>query len=640
MKKLLSAITCVVGTFAVSVNGAEWLVPQDYPTIQEAVDAAADGDTVTVAPGEYVVRDPIDFNPRFDPRNPESPPVKNITLRSSAGPEQTIIRFFDNTGVKQTRHHNAMKFASGETSESLLEGFTLTGGEFYSTTGWGSNLGIPGPAPYLGGGGVAVVDSSPMIRNCIISENGYDTGPLGDSDAYLSGGGVYCSGANARPVFENCTITDNGGGLGGGIYLRDCFPTFKDCVITGNRALRGGGVYAYDGTSPLFIRCTIRDNRAESSKRPEGSGGGVYIRSVMQHGSSSTEPAEYPVFRACTIEGNVAEFQGGGVLTDRSRAMFDQCKIIGNVAAHGGGGVSSYGGVYSGAFGLFFRCDISWNSAESGGGIYGGGEELVNCRITQNVGGAFSGTWWAWGGKLLVNCIVTGNRGSEAPVGIYGADIINCTIVGNSGARIGGNVVNSIIWNNGETTIGTTNVSYSCIEVEDLAAFAGEGNINTDPLLGSQLRPTMGSPVIDAGNNDLADLLDEYDLDGDGDTLEPLPFDVGGGYRFWDEISVADTGVGSSPIVDMGAHEFRLFEITDLKPKNDQTVAIQFSADEPRAGETYRLMSAPSPLGPWSVVEGAEMGKVSERAYRFNMPGMEGMGQSFFRLLEVQEVDP
>ena len=62
-----------------------------------------------------------------------------------------------------------------------------------------------------------------------------------------------------------------------------------------------------------------------------------------------------------------------------------------------------------------------------------------------------------------------------------------------------------------------------------------------------------GSPAIDACRNDRipADLAD---ADNDGNTTEPQPFDVLGRPRFVDA-PVADTGLGTPPLCDMGAHE-------------------------------------------------------------------------------------
>ena len=74
-------------TLTVDLNGGA-----DYTDIQAAIDAAKDGDTVLVKPGEYVITEPINFNRLHDPANPASPPVKNIVVKSEGEAEVTMIR--------------------------------------------------------------------------------------------------------------------------------------------------------------------------------------------------------------------------------------------------------------------------------------------------------------------------------------------------------------------------------------------------------------------------------------------------------------------------------------------------------------------------------------------------------------------
>jgi hypothetical protein len=48
---------------------------------------------------------------------------------------------------------------------------------------------------------------------------------------------------------------------------------------------------------------------------------------------------------------------------------------------------------------------------------------------------------------------------------------------------------------------------------------------------------------------------DSFDLDGDLDVSERVPFDLDGLPRFRDILTVPDTGVGPAPITDIGAFE-------------------------------------------------------------------------------------
>ena len=99
------------------VYGATINVPLDQPTIQGAINAASLGDTIVVADGTYF--ESIDFL------------GKGITLRSTAGPAVTII---DGLGA----NGSVVKCVSGEGPDTVLQGFTITGGN--ANTGGGCSI--------------------------------------------------------------------------------------------------------------------------------------------------------------------------------------------------------------------------------------------------------------------------------------------------------------------------------------------------------------------------------------------------------------------------------------------------------------------------------------------------------------------
>jgi hypothetical protein len=157
-----------------------------FDSIQEAIDVALSGDTIRVRPGVYVgpSNRALDFGGRL------------ITLRG-AGAAETIL---DAEG-----HDPLFNFHSGETSDAVVDGLTLRGGE--------------------GAGGAIVcwAQSRPTIRRCRLFGN---TG--------TTGGAVSCWGG-AAPMFEHCEISGNvSPNAAGAIFLTGASCALRHCTIAGN----------------------------------------------------------------------------------------------------------------------------------------------------------------------------------------------------------------------------------------------------------------------------------------------------------------------------------------------------------------------------------------------------------------------
>ena len=96
-------VALVISCFATLAGAATWLVDQggsgDFLTIQEAINAASDGDLILVRPGTYV--EEIDYT------------AKMLRIESTDGPGSTTI-----DGGNQA----AVTVASGEMAGTALVG--------------------------------------------------------------------------------------------------------------------------------------------------------------------------------------------------------------------------------------------------------------------------------------------------------------------------------------------------------------------------------------------------------------------------------------------------------------------------------------------------------------------------------------
>lgn len=227
-------------------------VPDDQPTIQQGIDAAIDGDTVLVAPGTYFEN--INFK------------GKAIVVRSADGWTQTTI-----DGMGQG---SVVRFESGEDSTSVLEGFTIQGGnaDFPGFVGGGGLLCRNSSSPvinecdinnnYAGvlGGGVACRDSSaPSIVECIIRNNSG-----GGSHFGIGGGGIACFG-HSHLTLVNCRVERNEavgvwGGFGGAILCDNSFMDLVNCTVTQNTGFSQGGIRCQGNSELNIYKCTIASN--------------------------------------------------------------------------------------------------------------------------------------------------------------------------------------------------------------------------------------------------------------------------------------------------------------------------------------------------------------------------------------------
>jgi hypothetical protein len=263
-------------SFVLPVLAGSWClatvhkVPAESATIQAAVERSMDGDTIIVAPGTYTG----DGNRDIDFKG------KAITLKSEGGAATCII----NCQGSADEPHRAFYFHNREDANSVVQGFTITGGFITED-----------PSLWAGsGGGIHCYASSPRIVDCIITGN-----------VASIGGGVACVDSNS--VLIGCTITANETraareppmsstrsprGSGGGIAILGSRPVLANCLIVGNHASYDGGGVLCQGDFTI-VNCTISGNCASRY----GYAGGICVMGRR---------SDYGVLRNCILWANTA----------------------------------------------------------------------------------------------------------------------------------------------------------------------------------------------------------------------------------------------------------------------------------------------------------------------------------------------
>jgi hypothetical protein len=234
MKKIAILLSLIV-----SVSATTLQVPSQYSTIQAAIDASSNGDTVLVATGTY---------------------VENIIIN---GKKISVIGEDRETTIIDGNNEGNVITITGidESYNSIIKNFTIQNGigESNWKGGWGGGIYIRSYPPTLdsliiqnntaggngpdGGGGGVCYNWSPdtlNIKNSIIK----DTNP-GTSEH----GGLFTSGGTIRA--ENCLIFDNVWAVGGG-NLGPSHAELINCTITSNNSPIEGNFYSLSITNSII----------------------------------------------------------------------------------------------------------------------------------------------------------------------------------------------------------------------------------------------------------------------------------------------------------------------------------------------------------------------------------------------------
>lgn len=186
----LICITFLFLSSPLGVNAADLYVPDQFATIQAAVDAAAAFDTIIVRDGVYAGEGNRNIEV-FD---------TTLILRSEKGPANCIV---DCGGA-----WSGFYFKGSE--NSIIQGFTITNGDV----------------------GIRANNSSPRILDCIIHDNTY----AGIETVFWS-----------APYIQNCVISNNKG-CGINLFESAAETMITNCVVTTNAAQGIRCPYLSNGT--------------------------------------------------------------------------------------------------------------------------------------------------------------------------------------------------------------------------------------------------------------------------------------------------------------------------------------------------------------------------------------------------------
>jgi hypothetical protein len=197
---------------------AIWHVPVDYPTIQAAVDAAGDGDTILIADGVY--SGPGNISIQWDAT------IKHLVIMSENGRDHCTIDCME--------EGRGFTLKNGQDHRDVIDGLTITNGNEGNTAG-----------------AILIDSTSPRIINCMLLNNT----SYGDMDFYYGGGAIMVNG-NASPIIQGNIIRGNYSAHGGGgiSFSEGASGVVENNIIDSNETHNhGGGMLS----SPLNPSSTI-----------------------------------------------------------------------------------------------------------------------------------------------------------------------------------------------------------------------------------------------------------------------------------------------------------------------------------------------------------------------------------------------
>ena len=569
MKKLLSLnlfLLASLFTFSQIIN-----VPADFPTIQEGINAASDGDTVLIAEDTYLEN--INFT------------GKAITVASNfiIDGDTSHIRntIIDGSQPDDPDLGSVVTFNSEEDTTSILCGFTVTGG-----TG---TLIQEGNFDLKAGGGINFVRSGGKVLNNYIEYN------IVNYQELTMGGGISAGGPidplpwlvlRGNNIRYNKSISQTEQANSGGVEIYYNLIMVNNVVnnnevISPVRSITGGVSIRFDfGHIDINVRYNlITQNRSVSNNTltDYSKSGGLFIgRKLMGTVSKNTVTSNKYEIADDNNYYFAGKMKGLTGTVSNNTISFNEIEVAEDRYCVGAGAMIGYAGTD-----FIFENNFIINNYCSEGSCYGGGLCIFygggtyqNNVIQDNAG--------TWGGGISI-----GNNNIDSL-----AILINNTVTGNESIYGGGLyltnadavVVNSILWNNKASQEGdeiynvgsNLEVMYSNIE----GGWPGNGNMDVDPIFCSDgyhlYYPSMlvNEGISSILINDEWYESPEYDNEGDERPFDWTEPDIGADEAQWYYVSVDKSILSANLFIRISPNPFTTTTIIEYELKQPEKVFL------------------------------------------------------------------
>ena len=316
---------------AISLISEIYIIPDDFNTIQSAVDNAVSGDTLVIKPGIYKEKITIENKRLF------------ITSKFFLAHNK---KYITNTILNGEGKYTPISFINCPIG-TVFTGFSIING--YAKVGGGikiknsdislENLNFIQNTAEIKGGGIYIGKSTINIVDSKISKNS----AIGIG---AGGGGIFVE--NSKFSAVNIEIDDNFAFLGGGLYALNTDIQLKNIKVTKNKAeSKAGGIYLINCNDGILKNLELIEN---SAYKNGGIGGGLTLdssnplvintrisKNISYKGAGIYLTFSNSKFVNCLIDNNRAKDLGAAVLAYHSESEFQNVTIVDNKAKSASG---------------------------------------------------------------------------------------------------------------------------------------------------------------------------------------------------------------------------------------------------------------------------------------------------------------